>query len=151
MADNEVRWIEQTAIVLALSADFDSANGGYGWENATEILDMTSVAADAAEQSSKFPLAISAGKYADIYVCHAAFEMDVAAAAGDTMDPYIGYSSSSVDGTDNPAGLSGVSGVYAGYSSNLDASLRQLHLLKPMPLRGRPKSRNLHRAGPATG
>ncbi len=134
MANNAIHLIKGTPIVLALSADFDAANGGYGWENATEILDLTSVAAGAAEQSSKFDLAISGAELAQYYTVEAAIEMDVAPVTGTPVDFYVGFSTSATDGTGNPAGLSGVSGVYAGYSSNLDASLGQLTKIGTMAM-----------------
>lgn len=87
------------------------------------LLTLTSVANNAARQSDKIDLgALRAEAYA--VECH--FEFAPTPTPGLTVELYWAPSSDADAGDDNPGGISGVDGAYTGYSSNLDASLKQL-------------------------
>jgi hypothetical protein len=84
---------------------------------------LASVANAAARQSVKLDLGATRGL---IYRVRAALELAATPTAGNTVDLYWAPSPSGTAGTDNPGGVSGTDAAYAGYSSNLTASLKQL-------------------------
>ena len=63
------------------------------------------------------------------YSVRAAFEFAATPTAGETVELYWAPSASATPGTGNPANVTGVDMAYAGYSSNLDASLKQLEFI----------------------
>lgn len=89
-------------------------------------IDLTSVANNAARQSTKFDLG---GDRAPAYAVRAAFELAATPTAGALIKLYLAPSSSATAANGNPGGVSGSDSAYAGYSSNLDASLKQLQLI----------------------
>src|SRR3954466_15710006 len=90
---------------------------------------MTSVANAAARQSVKLDLGASR---AAAYYLRCDNEIAATPTAGNTIDYYWAPSSSATAGTDNPGGVGGTDSAYAGYSSNLTASLPQLQFIGSM-------------------
>ena len=90
---------------------------------------MTSVANAAGRQSAKLDL--GAARAATYYV-RIDCEWAATPTAGNTLDLYWAPSSSATAGTDNPGGVGGTDSAYAGYSSNLTASLPQLQFIGSM-------------------
>jgi hypothetical protein len=64
--------------------------------------------------------------FAQLWAVKATFEIAATPTAGATIDLYWAPSASATAGTDNPANVTGTDAAYAGYSSNLTASLKQL-------------------------
>lgn len=90
----------------------------------TEVqLSLSSVADGAARQSAKVDLGANR---AGAYSVRAAFELAATPTAGDVIELYWAPSQHSTAGNGNPAGVSGSDSAYAGYSSNLAASVKQL-------------------------
>ena len=87
---------------------------------------LAGLADGSAVQSAKVDLG---AKRAEAYKARAAFEMAATPTSGDMIELYWSPSSSSTPATGNAGGVTGASGTYAGYSSNLAASLRQLDLI----------------------
>lgn len=86
-------------------------------------LAIASVADAAARQSTKVDLgAVRATRYK----VRAALEFAATPTAGDIVELYWAPSGSATAGTGNPGGASGADSAYAGYSSNLAASVKQL-------------------------
>lgn len=115
-----------TPIVVADSTDYTNSQG-LGAR--TDQIDLTSLAAGAARQSDKIDFTANIDLE---YVLSAAVEWATAPAAGETVDFYIGWSSSATAGTNNPGGLGGADSAYTGYSANLDDSLKQLQYIGSM-------------------
>lgn len=92
----------------------------------TAVITMTSVANSAARQSDKIDFGASRARR---YLLIAEMELAATPVAGSPVEFYIGWSNSATAGTDNPGGMSGADGAYTGYSSNLDASIKQLAYL----------------------
>lgn len=86
-------------------------------------LALASVANDAARQSDKVDLGATR---AAAYSIMAAFEIAATPTAGNVINLFWAPSPDSTAANGNPGGVSGSDSAYAGYSSNLDASLRQL-------------------------
>lgn len=84
---------------------------------------MTSVANAAGRQSTKCDFGATRARYYDVF---AEVELAATPTAGALIDLYLGPSSSGTAGTDNPGNLSGSDAAYAGYSSNLAATVPQL-------------------------
>jgi len=95
----------------------------------TDQINLTSLAAGAAHQSDKIDFTASIDLE---YVLSAAIEWATAPAAGETVDFYIGWSSSATPGLNNPGGLGGADLAYTGYSANLSDSLKQLQYIGSM-------------------
>lgn len=89
-------------------------------------LDTTSLADAAARMSAKFNFGTNR---APLYGIRAAVEMAATPTTGELIELYMGYSQSATAATANPAGLTGSDAAYSGYSSNLAASVLQLHLI----------------------
>lgn len=90
----------------------------------TEVqLDLTSLADGAARQSTKVDLGEDR---ALSYAVRAAFEMAATPTAGDVIELYWAPSQHATAANGNPGGVSGADGAYAGYSSNMAASIKQL-------------------------
>ena len=66
---------------------------------------------------------------APAYAVRGAFEIAATPVAGETIALYWAPSSSATAGTGNAGAVSGVDSAYTGYSSNADASVRQLELI----------------------
>ena len=92
---------------------------------------MTSVANAAARQSVKLDLGATRAREYDVF---ADVEMAATPTAGNPIDLYWGPSSSATAGTDNPGNMTGTDAAYAGYSSNLTATLPQLQFIGSLVL-----------------
>lgn len=92
---------------------------------------MASVANAAGRQSVKLDLGATRAELYDVYVD---VEMAATPTAGNTIDLYWGPSSSGTPGTDNPGNMTGADAAYAGYSSNLAATLPQLQAVGSLVL-----------------
>ena len=86
--------------------------------------EMASVANAAGRQSAKFDFG---AKWAQAYAIRTCLEMAATPTAGNLIELYFGFSHDSTPANDNPANLTGVDAAYAGYSSNLAASVKQLY------------------------
>lgn len=89
----------------------------------TVNLSLASVANNAARQSDKADLGTD---FAGMYAVRAAFEFAATPTAGNTVELYWAPSLSGTAANGNAGGVSGANAAYSGYSSNLDASVRQL-------------------------
>ena len=89
-------------------------------------LDLTSVSDTAYRQSTKVDLGENR---APEYHVRAALEFGATPTAGEPCLLYWAPSSSSTAGTGNAANVSGADGAYTGYSSDGDASVRQLQYI----------------------
>lgn len=93
----------------------------------TEVqLDLTGLSDGAARQSAKVDLGENR---APQYAIRAAFEMAATPTAGDVIELYWAPSQHATAATGNPGGVSGSDAAYAGYSSNLADSVKQLQLI----------------------
>jgi len=90
----------------------------------TAAITMTSVANNAAQQSVKADFGTTR---ATIYAVYAEVELALTPTAGNEIEVWLNPSSSATAGTDNLGNCSGADALYTGYSSNLDASIKQLH------------------------
>jgi len=86
-------------------------------------LSLANVADAAARQSTKVDLGADR---APAYQVRAAFELAATPTAGDVIELYWAPSPSATAGTANAGAVSGADSAYAGYSSNLAASVKQL-------------------------
>lgn len=84
---------------------------------------LASLANAAGRQAVKLDLGASR---AARYRVKASFEIAATPTAGNTIDLYWAPSESATAGTDNPGNVTGTDAAYAGYSSNLTASLKHL-------------------------
>jgi len=89
-------------------------------------IQLASVANNAARQSAKADL--GANRY-ELYEVWAAFELAATPTAGNVIELWWAPSPSGTAGTANPGGVSGTNAAYTGYSSNLDASIKQLQYI----------------------
>jgi len=89
---------------------------------------LASLANAAARQGVKLDLANAIGNNtrAELYDVYLDIEMAATPTAGNTIDIYWAPSANATAATDNPANITGADAAYAGYSSNLTASLPQL-------------------------
>lgn len=87
------------------------------------VITMTSVANNAARQSDKCDFGVTRAR---VYKVIAEVELAATPTAGNEIELWLGPSSSATAGTDNLGGLGGSDAAYSGYSSNLDASIKQL-------------------------
>lgn len=74
-------------------------------------------------QSAKFDFG---SKWGLGYLPRLAVELAATPTAGNTISVYLAPSHSATAATANPGGVSGSNGAYTGYSSNADASIKQL-------------------------
>lgn len=95
------------------------------------VFDLTSVAAAAAEMSTKVDLGATR---APEYMVHAAIEMAVAPVTGTTFDFYWAPSGLAGAAVGNPGYVTGASGVYAGGVATLAEGLKQLTLIGSMAM-----------------
>ncbi len=93
------------------------------------VFDLTSVAAAAAEMSTKVDL--GATRAAE-YMVHAAIEMAVAPVTGTTFDFYWAPSGLAGAAVGNPGYVTGASGAYAGGVATLAEGLKQLTYIGSM-------------------
>jgi len=98
--------VEGTHIVLADTTDYAGDLGSR-----TDQIDLTSVGAAAARQSTKFDFTANR---ATLYSMYAAIEFAVAPASGAVVDFYLCFSPSATAGTANPGGTSGSDAAYTG-------------------------------------
>lgn len=87
------------------------------------VITLTNVSNNTARQSDKMDFGATRGR---VYAVFADFEIAATPTAGNVICLYLGASSSATAATDNLGGLGGSDAAYAGYSSNLDASVLQL-------------------------
>jgi hypothetical protein len=115
-----------TYILIADTTDYTD-NQGFGAR--THQIDCTGVAVGEARESDKitFPTNLDLE-----YILGASIEFATAPTAGETVDFYMGWSNSATAATNNPGGLTGSDADYAGYSTNLADSLKQLSYLGTM-------------------
>lgn len=114
-----------TAIVFADTTDHAPATAN-NLGTRTAQLDLTGVADDAAAQSDKVDLGATRAEEFDVT---AALENAATPTAGEVSEFYWAPSPSGTAGTANPGGVSGAAGAYTGYSSNVEASLKQLQFI----------------------
>lgn len=114
-----------TAIVFADVTDHAPATAN-NLGTRTAQLDLTSVADDAARQSAKVDLGATR---ADVYDVMAAIEIAATPTAGEVVEFWWAPSPNATAGNANPGNVSGADAAYTGYSSNLDASLKQLQFI----------------------
>lgn len=88
--------------------------------------DMTSVANNGYRQSDKADLG---SKYAVAYKVRAALEFAATPTAGNVCEFYWAPSGTITASNDNAGGVSGADSAYTGYSSNGDASVKQLDFI----------------------
>ncbi len=86
-------------------------------------ISMASVANAAGRQSVKADFGATRARFYDVF---AAVELAATPTAGNLIDLYLNASGSATAGTDNNANTDGTDSAYAGYSSNLAASVPQL-------------------------
>lgn len=86
---------------------------------------LASLANAAARQGAKLDLGATRAREYDVF---ADVELAATPTAGNPVQIYWAPSSSATPGTDNPGNVTGTDAAYAGYSSNLDATLPQLQL-----------------------
>jgi len=111
-----------TIIVLADTTDHSPA-AANDLGTRTDQIDLTSLGAGAARQSAKFDF----GANRDLeYMMTVAIEFATAPAAGELVEFFLAFSPNTTAANANPGGVSGSDSAYAGYSSNLDDSLKQL-------------------------
>jgi len=84
---------------------------------------LESVANAAGRQSAKVDLGANRAEW---YAVRAALEFAATPTAGNVVELYWAPSWSATAGTGNAGGVSGADAAYAGYSSNLTASIKQL-------------------------
>lgn len=116
-----------TPIVLADSTYSPTSTNSLGTR--TDDLDLTLLTNGTAEQSARFDFTVNI----DVeYVLASAVEWNEIT-AGQTIDFYMGYNNAD-NTTGWPGGIAGgeASAAYAGYSSNLTDSLKQLDFLGSM-------------------
>lgn len=89
-------------------------------------LSLASVADGAARQSAKVDLEENR---AQAYTVRCAFEMAATPTAGAAIYLYWAPSHSATAANSNSGGVAGADGAYAGYSANLDDSVKQLDLI----------------------
>lgn len=89
-------------------------------------LDLTGLADGSARQSAKVDLGENR---AAAYLVRAAFEIAATPTAGEVIELYWAPSHHGTAATGNPANITGSDAAYAGYSSNLAASVKQLQFI----------------------
>ena len=92
----------------------------------TSAITLASLANAAGRQAVKMDLGATR---AEVYEVKATFEIAATPTAGNTIDLYWAPSASATAATDNPGNVTGADAAYAGYSSNLTATLPQLQFI----------------------
>lgn len=87
---------------------------------------LASLANAAGRQSVKLDLGLTRAAFYDVFLD---IEMAATPTAGNSVDGYWAPSVNATAGTDNPANVTGADAAYAGYSSNLTATLPQLQFI----------------------
>lgn len=120
-----------TAIVVADTTDHAPATAN-NLGTRTDQIDCTDLAAGAARESAKLDFSANIDLEWVLAAC-VEWETTPEIAAGETLDFYMGYSSSATATTGNPGGLGGTDAAYTGYSGGtLAASLKSLHYIGSM-------------------
>lgn len=101
-------------IVLADTTDHSPTAGAGLVGTRTDQIDLTSLAAAAYRQSTKFDFTTPR---ANRWMVRGCFEWSVAPTAGGTVDVYIGFSDSATAANNNPGNLSGADGAWNGYGA----------------------------------
>ena len=121
---NNILVVAGTDIVLASGSYSPGASANNNFGTATDTLDLTSVAAGAAEQSNIIDLTATR---AALYNVMSAIEFDIAPTAGGTVDLYWAPQNNATAGKGAPGEVAGVSGAYTGTTADtLANSLKQL-------------------------
>jgi len=130
MANEILQKASTTQIVFADHAnDFAPATGSDLRRGTPTNYEMqtASVADTAAVQSDKFNLGAT---HAALFDLIAALELAATGlTAGEIIEFYVAWSAISSAANGNPGGIVGANGAYAGYSSNLGDSVKQLDLI----------------------
>lgn len=129
MATNDILLTGGTDIVVAHTTYVPT--GGNSLGTRTDQINLTSLGAGAARESDKIDFGAT---FARQFALSAAIEFATAPVAGEAVRFYMGFSNNATAGTANPGGLSGADAAYAGYSSNLDESKKQLFFIGSMIL-----------------
>ncbi len=124
-----------TPIILGNTAAHDgSVAAANNLGNITDEITCSDLAAGTARQSAKFDF----GANIDLeYILAACVEWEVTPeiAAGETLEFYLAYSSSTTPANANPGGVSGSDSAYTGYSAGaLADSIKQLDLIGVMTM-----------------
>lgn len=106
--------------------DFSPANNIELGTPVDVAIQLASVANNAARQSAKADLGANR---AMVYEVWAAFELAATPTAGNVIELWWAPSPNSTAANANPGGVSGSNAAYSGYSSNLDASIKQLQFI----------------------
>jgi hypothetical protein len=129
MPNEVLRKTDTPQICFADHADDFAPAAGTSLEQGTPTdveWEFASVIDDAARQSNQVDLGATR---APAFSVMAALEFAATPTAGQTVEFYWAPSPDSVAANGNPGGVSGSDSAYTGYSSNLDASLKQLDFI----------------------
>lgn len=106
--------------VQSATAKSIKASGGDAAITLSSLVDTTG------RQSVKLDLGATRAAFYDVFLD---VEIGATPTAGKTIDLYWAPSASGTAGTDNPGNVTGTDAAYAGYSSNLTATLPQLQYI----------------------
>jgi len=125
MATNQSLVVTGTQILFNVAGSYAPATlNDIELGTATDVpFDLTSIAAGAAEQSTKADFGAA---WAPQYAVHAAVEFATAPVTGETFDFYWAPSVQSVAGAGNPGYTTGATGAYTGTPGTLAEGLLQL-------------------------
>lgn len=119
---------------MALPDYFKAENGTAKTAKSSggdSTITLASLANGSARQGAKIDLGATRDEE---WAVRLAVEMAATPTAGNTVDVWWAPSSSATAGTDNPGNVTGTDAAYAGYSSNLDATLPQLQYVGSLVL-----------------
>lgn len=119
----------QTGAAIVFADTTDHAPGATASNNLgtrTDQIDLTGLADGAARQSDKVDLGATR---AEEYEVIAALEIAATPTAGDVVEFWWAPSPSATAGQAEVGGVAGADGAYAGYSSNMAASILQLQFI----------------------
>lgn len=114
-----------TGIILADSTDHAPA-AANSLGTRTDQMKLETFANNTAWQSAKVDLGATR---AEIWEVFAALEFAATPTAGNVCEFWWAPSFSATAGTANPGNVSGADSAYAGYSANVDASIKQLQFI----------------------
>lgn len=119
-------WLNSEGDLMALP-DYGRIQSGtektFKSASGSADITMTSVATDAARQSTKCDFGATRATRYEVF---AEVEMAATPTADKVIELWLNPSSSATAGTDNLGGCSGTDAAYSGYSSNLAVSVKQL-------------------------
>ncbi len=117
-----INFLPGTALVWADTDDYASTLTGLV---RTHQIDLTDVAAGAAEEGAKADLG---SEFARQHLVYVGIEFDVAPTAGDLVELWWAGSPHATAANANPGGTDGVGGTYTGTAGDGDADLSKLQL-----------------------